>query len=198
MACLRRYAATPADEVAHAARPGIVGGGGEAEIAELAAQLGQESRRLGDGRPWIEGIEQSALIGGVRHELRDPLRPMTAARRRPDGVRLKSAFLPNQPGEEFKRQSVRRRCRFEDQAHRVGQAADFGCRDIARLRLRPCPTRLFFALRLISILGGWRRGLLDSSFLRSGILIVLGAIGGRGGWRTGFVDNRFSGSRRSI
>ena len=119
MACLRRYAATSANEVAHAARPSIVSGGGEAEIAELASEFGQEFRRLGDGRLWIEGIEQSALIGGVRHELRDPLRPMTAARRRPNGVRLKSALFPNNPGKEFKRQTVCRRCQFEYQAHRV-------------------------------------------------------------------------------
>jgi hypothetical protein len=110
MACLRRHAATSADEVAHAARPGIVGGGGEAEIAERAAQLGQEFRRLGDGRLWIEGIEQSALCGRVWHELRNPLRPMTAARRRPDGIRLKPALLPNHPDEEIKRQTVCPRC----------------------------------------------------------------------------------------
>jgi hypothetical protein len=116
---------------------------------------------------------------------------MTAARRRPNGVRLKSALFPNNPGKEFKRQTVCRRCRFECQTHRVGEAADSGCRDIARLRLRPCRSRLSFALHVISVRGGWRHGLLDSSFFRSGILIVLGAIGVRDGRLTGFVDNRF-------
>ena len=38
-----------------------------------------------------------------------PLRAMAAACRRPDGFQLKPAFFPNNPSEEFERQSVCRR-----------------------------------------------------------------------------------------
>ena len=180
----------PPDEVAHTARPGIVGCGGKAEIAELDSQFGQELRRLGKGRLWIEGVEQAALIGGVRHELRDPLRAMAAARYRPDGVRLKSALFPDNAGKEFERQPVCRRGRFEHQAHRVDRATEFGCRGIACLR--PRRRRLFIALRTAAVRGGRRRGFIDPGFFRDGRFVVLRAIAR---W---FIIRGFSCSRRRL
>ena len=189
-----RHAATSAEEVAHPARPGIVRGGGKAEIAELAPQFGEEFRRLGEGCLRIERIEQTALIGGVRHELRDPLRAMAAARHRPDGVRLKSALFPDNPGEEFERQSVCRRGGFEHQAHRVDRR-EFGCRGIAHLGPHPCRSRLFIALRAVAVRRGRRRGFIDPGCSRAGRFVALGAIASRGGrWRR-FIIRGFARSR---
>ena len=169
MAGLRRHAAPPVDEVAHASGPSIVSRGGETEITKLSAQFSQEFRRLGESCLRIEGIEQSALCGRIWHELRDPLRPMTSARRRPDRVGLEPALLPDHAGDEFKWQSVGGGCRFEDQAHRVGQSA--GLCGIACLRLR-C-SKLVSTLRLSSFGSGGRRGLLDRRFFLGCIWIVL-------------------------
>ena len=72
------------------ARAGIVGGGRQSQIAELVAQLVQKLRRFRQRLHRIEGIEQAALAGGSRHELRDPLRALAAARHRPDRVRAES------------------------------------------------------------------------------------------------------------
>ncbi len=100
---LGRHAAAPLNVVAHAARPGIVGGGGKTEIAELGTQFVQKLRCLGKRRHRIERIEQPAFFGGVGHELGDALRAVTTAGHGADRVRLEPAFLPDDAGEKLKR-----------------------------------------------------------------------------------------------
>ena len=68
----------------HAARAGIVGRRRKAEIAELLAQLAEELRRFRQRLHRIERIEQPPFAGGARHELRDALRALAAARHRAD------------------------------------------------------------------------------------------------------------------
>ena len=109
----------------HPARAGIVGRRGKPEIAELAAQLGQEFGRLRQRLHGIEGIKQAALAGGPRHELRDSLRALAVARHRSDRIGLEPALLPDQAGKEFQRQAVRPRRPFDHQADRLG-GADVG------------------------------------------------------------------------
>ena len=131
MACFARHAAAPGEIAAHPPRPGVIGGGGKPEIAELAAQLAQKLGRLGQRRHRIEGVEQAAFVGGVGHELRDPLRAMPAAGDRPDRIRPEPAFLPDDAREEFEGQAVRLRRRLENHADRFHRLAEPG-----RLRVR--------------------------------------------------------------
>jgi hypothetical protein len=58
---------------------------------------------------------------------------LAAACARPDCVRLKAAFLPDHAREEFERQIVSARRRFDHQAHRVAQV---GPRALRRRRGR--------------------------------------------------------------
>ena len=88
-------------------------------LDELIAQLGEEFCGFRQGLHGIEGIEQTPLAGRARHELRDALRALSAARERPHGVGLKAAFLPDDAGEKFKRQIVGPRRGFDHQADRL-------------------------------------------------------------------------------
>ena len=123
MAGLRRQRARAGEELAHALRAGIVGGGGEAEIAELAGELAQKFRRLRQRLHRVERIEQAALGRGARHELGDALCARAAARARADDAGLEPALLPDHPREELERQVVGARRQFDHQADRV---ADIG------------------------------------------------------------------------
>src|SRR5579872_5681564 len=87
--------------LAHPVGPGIVSGGGEAEIAERVAKLAEVARRFAQGGGWLERIEQAARGGGKGHELGDALRAGRALR-----VRVEFAFLPDQAREEGHRQIV--------------------------------------------------------------------------------------------
>ena len=71
IARLLRHRAGSGEPFLHPPRAGIVGGSGQPEIAELAAQLAEEFSRFRQRLHGIEGIEQPALAGGSRHELRD-------------------------------------------------------------------------------------------------------------------------------
>ena len=65
---------------------------------------------------------QKALRSRHRHELSDTLRPLTGTRYRPNGVRPKAAFLPNDSSKELERQVVCGRRGFDHLANgqRVG------------------------------------------------------------------------------
>src|SRR6185369_5674114 len=105
------------------ARTGVVGGGRQSQIAELVAQLGQKLRRFRQRLHGIEGIEQTALARGARHELCNPLRALAAARHWPDRVGAEAALLPDYAGEEFERQARGSRGRLDHQAHRLARVA---------------------------------------------------------------------------
>jgi hypothetical protein len=134
---LQRQAATTGEPAAHARWPGVVGGCGKPEIPELAAQLAQEFRRLGQRLHGVEGIEQAPLGCGAWHELRNPLRVVAAAGARAGRVRLEPALLPDHAGEKFQRQTVLACGRFDHPAHRFPQVGPG-----ARL----CRCRRFFAV----------------------------------------------------
>ena len=119
VAGLLRHRAGAGEPFLHPPRAGIVGRGRQSEIAELRAQFTQKFRGFRQRLHRVEGIEQPALAGGSRHELRDALRALAAARDRSDGVGLKAAFLPDHAGEKLQRQIVRPRRRFDHQAHRL-------------------------------------------------------------------------------
>src|SRR6516165_6769348 len=130
VARLRRQRPAPRQELAQPPRPGVVGGGGEPEIAELVGELAQEFRRLRQRLHRIERIEQAALGGGARHELGDALRAVAAARARADHVRLEAALLPDHAREELERQVLRPRRGFDHEAE------GFAHIDIPRARRR--------------------------------------------------------------
>ena len=74
----------------------IIGGGSEAQVAEF---FGEESQVFsGDGKRLavVEGIFQAAQLCCPRHELGNAFGPYRAY-----GLRVKNAFLPDQPGEEI-------------------------------------------------------------------------------------------------
>src|SRR5829696_6105075 len=101
---LLRHRTGAGEPLLNPARAGVVGGGRQSQIAELVAQFGQEFRRFGQGLHRIEGVEQAALARGARHELRNPLRALAAARHRADRLRAEAAFLPDHAREKFQRQ----------------------------------------------------------------------------------------------
>ena len=76
-----------------------------ARDCQLLAQLGQEFGRFRQRLHRVEGIEQPALVRGARHELRDALRALAAARHRSDRIGAKAALLPDHAGEKFQRQA---------------------------------------------------------------------------------------------
>jgi hypothetical protein len=135
VAGLRGHATSPFDKITHASWPSIVGRSSEAKIAEFSAQFGEEFRCFGESRLRVEWIGQPALRGCIWHKLRNPLRPMTGAGRRPDRVGLKPALFPDYSGEELKWQSICCRCRLKYQTDRIGQAASFCRVAITYLRL---------------------------------------------------------------
>src|SRR2546421_502919 len=77
---LRWQSAFSSEPVLHALGTGVVGRRGEAKVTELRAQFAQKLRRLRQRLGRIERVEQQAFGGGRRHELRDALRPLAAAR----------------------------------------------------------------------------------------------------------------------
>ncbi len=127
VARLLRHRSGAGEPVPHPAGTGIVGGGREAEIAELIAQLAEEFGRLRQRLHGIEGIEQPALVRGARHELRDALRALAVAGDRADRIGLEAALLPDHAREEFERQVVRPRRRS-----RSSGTSPRGCRSRAR------------------------------------------------------------------
>ncbi len=105
---LARQVAAMFEPFGHAPRPGIVGGGDEAEIAELQAKLAQKARRSRNRLQRVERIVEPAFGGGLRHELRDAHGAFPAY-----GVVAQPALLPDQIGKEWNRQVVILRRRVE-------------------------------------------------------------------------------------
>jgi hypothetical protein len=99
-------ALTPLAALSGARGPGIVGGGREAEVSELAPQVAQQLRGLGDRFDGVEGVGQTAPARRRRHKLRHTLCASAAHRRR-----VEVALLPDEPGEEIYRQIIFRRRR---------------------------------------------------------------------------------------
>src|SRR6266436_8332546 len=118
VAGLSGEAAMTSQPIAYALRTGIVGRGRKPEITELGVQFMQKFSRLRQCRNRIERIEHSPLPSGCGHELGNSLRPLAAAGRRADRVRLKTALLPDQSRKELKRKPMRLRGRFDQQADR--------------------------------------------------------------------------------
>jgi hypothetical protein len=88
-------------------------------LAQLVEKLGRLRQRLHR----IEGIQQAAFVRRSRHELRNPLRAVAAARHRPHRIGLKAALLPDHARKELQRQ-VRFLCRrLDHQAHRLARIA---------------------------------------------------------------------------
>src|SRR5262249_31075890 len=85
---LPRELAPPGKPILNAAGAGIVGGSGQAEVAELSYQIAQQACRSRDRLQGIEGIVETDGGRRLGHELRDTLCTGTA-----DYVRLKSALL---------------------------------------------------------------------------------------------------------
>jgi len=100
----------------HAPGAGIVGGGCQPEISELATQIAQEPCGFGDSFERVKGIGKTAPARGRRHELRHALRPGSAY-----GQRIEPALLPDEPGEEISRQIVLRCGRRERAAESIGR-----------------------------------------------------------------------------
>ncbi len=126
IAGLLRHAAGAGEPILHPARTCVVGRGGQTEIAELVTQFAQKLGRFRQRLHGIKRIEQAALARGARHELRDALRALAAARHRPHRIGLKAAFLPDHAGKELDRQVVRPRRRLDHQAHRLAGAGVAG------------------------------------------------------------------------
>ena len=91
-----------------APRAGIVGGGDEAEIAELQAKLAQKARRSRNRLQGVERVVEPTFGGGLRHELRDAHCAFPA-----HGIVAQPALLPDQIGKERNRQIVVLRRREE-------------------------------------------------------------------------------------
>ena len=66
---------TASEPIVHAPGPGVVGRGRKAEIAELAIEVTQQFRRLGDRLSRVEGILKATLPCRSGHKLRDALCP---------------------------------------------------------------------------------------------------------------------------
>ena len=99
--CFVGQFALPREPVLNPARPGIVGGSRETEIAELPYEIAQEPRRRGDRLHRIERIIESDRCRGLRHELRDTLRTGAA-----HDVRLEPAFLKKKTDKKWDRYSL--------------------------------------------------------------------------------------------
>ncbi len=76
----------------------IIGGGGQAQIAELRMKPAQQLRRGRQRLARVEGIADAELLRDLRHELRDAERAGGA-----HGPAVKSALLPDQPHEKSDR-----------------------------------------------------------------------------------------------
>jgi hypothetical protein len=92
---LGRQPAPGGDEALGARLAAVIGHGGQADIAVVAAELGQVEpgglERLGG----VEGVPQAAQLCRARHELGDAL-----GAGRADRGGVEQAFLPQEPGEE--------------------------------------------------------------------------------------------------
>ena len=108
IARLQRHRTRSAEPFLHPPRAGIVGGGGEPEIAEPIAQLAEEFSRFRQRLHGIEGIEQPALAGGSRHELRDAFRALAVAGDGTDRIGLNRLSCTDHAGEEFQGQVFER------------------------------------------------------------------------------------------
>jgi len=97
---LRQLAAigAPRDD---APRAGVVGRRGQTEIAELLKQRSQETARRRQRLTCIERILQAEHLSGLRHELRDALRPRATY-----CAMIKLALLPKEIGKESDRKLV--------------------------------------------------------------------------------------------
>ena len=119
---LERQAGLGGDEARRPRLAAVVGDGREADVAEVAAELGQVARRGDQRLGRVERVAEAAQLRRLRHELGDPLRAGRADRR---GV--EQALLPEQPGEEVAVEAVLPR-------RRLDQPADVG--DVGRLLRR--------------------------------------------------------------
>src|SRR4029077_2789036 len=81
--------------------PRIVRSGSKAKIAELLEQITQQAPRCRYRLQRIERIIEAAVVGRLRHELRDAERAGRA-----DHVRSETAFLIEQTNEKMRRQIV--------------------------------------------------------------------------------------------
>ena len=117
--CLRlqRQRTLSGKPVANALGASVVGGGRQAEIAELGTQLTQELGRFRQRLDRIKGVVQKALCSRRRHELGDTLSPMAGACYGPHDVGPKTAFPPNDLSKELERQPVCGRRGFEQLAN---------------------------------------------------------------------------------
>ena len=98
---LARQLAVMINPLADAVGAGIVGRGGQPEIAKMLAQRVQKARRCRYRLAWIERIGQAGLDRGARHELGNAQCAGPA-----HGIALQLALLPNQIGEKRHRQIV--------------------------------------------------------------------------------------------
>jgi len=80
------------------------------------AQIGEQARRMDDGRFRLERIVQPAIGGGRRHELGNALRPLRA-----DRARIEPALFPDQPDEGHRRQPTRLGLLLHEGAHDIDE-----------------------------------------------------------------------------
>ena len=98
--------------VGHARRAGVIGGGGETQVSEALLQIGQKLGGLGDRGLRVVGIGEPALGRGGRHELGN-----AAGADGTDGVGLEVAFLPDQLGQECRRDTLGERRGIDNPAN---------------------------------------------------------------------------------
>ena len=109
MACdvgagLGGQAAFVGDEALGAGLAAVVGDRGEADVAEVAGELGEVARGGDERLGRVEGVGEAAQLGGAGHELGDAL-----GAGRADRGGVEQAFLPDQPREEARGRAAFRR-----------------------------------------------------------------------------------------
>ena len=102
------------DEAGGAGLAAVVGDRGEADVAEVAAEVGEVAGGRDERLGRVEGIGEAAQRGGAGHELGDAL-----GAGRAEGGGVEQAFLPDQPGEEAGSSALAR-------GRRLDEAADVG------------------------------------------------------------------------
>ena len=114
---LGRQGGLRGDEALGAGLAAVVGDGGEADVAEVAGEVGEVAGGGDEGLGRVEGVGEAAQLGGAGHELGDAL-----GAGRADGGGVEEALLPDQAGEEARVEAVAARRRL-DHAADVGDVA---------------------------------------------------------------------------